>query len=173
VRLDEKKKTGRPLKMTEARFCRMIDLIREGNTNSAACRIEGISYVTRRFHIQQKPHCEPSWQKPRRSAMKSGVITPLRWSKRHAEKLGRGDDLSAETRATPPVPLHSPGRSLPPPNEHESRKHRAAGGRRRGAAAQAALPGLGSRERPAPPRVRPSCSIRAYTAHPTRHRSAR
>src|SRR6266478_4552077 len=33
----------------------MIVLIREGNTNSAACRIEGISYVTWRFHIQQKP----------------------------------------------------------------------------------------------------------------------
>jgi hypothetical protein len=40
VRLDEKKKTGRPLKLTEARFRRMIFLIREGNTNSAACRIE-------------------------------------------------------------------------------------------------------------------------------------
>src|SRR6267378_4236086 len=55
VRLDDKKKTGRPLKLTEARFRRMIVLIREGNTNSAACRIEGISYVTWRFHIQQKP----------------------------------------------------------------------------------------------------------------------
>jgi hypothetical protein len=54
VRLDEKKKTGRPLKLTEARFRRMLALIREGNT--AACRIEGISYVTWRFHIQQKPH---------------------------------------------------------------------------------------------------------------------
>jgi hypothetical protein len=55
VRLDDKKKTGRPLKLTESRFRRMIVLIREGNTNSAACRIEGISYVTWRFHIQQKP----------------------------------------------------------------------------------------------------------------------
>jgi len=55
VRLDGKKKTGRPLKLIEARFRRMIVLIREGNTNSAACRIEGISYVTWRFHIQQKP----------------------------------------------------------------------------------------------------------------------
>src|SRR6266481_1960951 len=33
----------------------MIVLIRDGNTNSAACRIEGINYVTWRFHIQQKP----------------------------------------------------------------------------------------------------------------------
>jgi hypothetical protein len=30
-------------------------LIREGSTNTSACRIEGISYVTWRFHIQQKP----------------------------------------------------------------------------------------------------------------------
>ncbi len=55
VRLDDKKKTGRPLKLTEARFRRMIVLIREGNTNSAACRIEGITYTTWREHIQQKP----------------------------------------------------------------------------------------------------------------------
>ena len=55
MRLDDKKKTGRPLKLTEARFRRMIVLIREGSTNSSACRIEGISYVTWRFHIQQKP----------------------------------------------------------------------------------------------------------------------
>jgi hypothetical protein len=49
------KKTGRPLKLTEARFRRMLDLIREGNTNTAACRIEGISYQLWRVHIQQKP----------------------------------------------------------------------------------------------------------------------
>jgi hypothetical protein len=34
----------------------MIVLIREGNTNSAACRIEGITYSIWRNHIQQKPH---------------------------------------------------------------------------------------------------------------------
>jgi len=56
VRLEDKKKTGRPLKLTETRFRRMIVLIREGNTNSAVCRIEGISYVTWRDHIQHKPH---------------------------------------------------------------------------------------------------------------------
>ena len=55
MRLDDKKKTGRPLKLTEARFRRMIVLIREGNTNSAACRIEGITYSIWRSHIQQKP----------------------------------------------------------------------------------------------------------------------
>jgi hypothetical protein len=33
----------------------MIVLIREGNTNSAACRIVGINYVTWRFHIEQNP----------------------------------------------------------------------------------------------------------------------
>ena len=55
VRLDDKKKTGRPLKLTESRFRRMIVLIREGNTNSAACRIEGITYSIWRNHIQQKP----------------------------------------------------------------------------------------------------------------------
>ena len=55
VRLDDKKKTGRPLKLTEARFRRMLTLIREGHTNSASCRVEGINYVTWRFHIQQKP----------------------------------------------------------------------------------------------------------------------
>jgi hypothetical protein len=32
----------------------MIVLIREGNTNSAACRIEGITYLIWRSHIQQK-----------------------------------------------------------------------------------------------------------------------
>jgi hypothetical protein len=58
VRLDEKKKTGRPLKLTEARFRRMVALIREGNTNSAACRIEGITYSIWRSHIQRNPH----WQ---------------------------------------------------------------------------------------------------------------
>jgi hypothetical protein len=46
VRLDEKKKTGRPLKLTDARFGRMLALIREGYTNSAACRVEGIDYTT-------------------------------------------------------------------------------------------------------------------------------
>jgi hypothetical protein len=56
VRVDEKKKTGRPLKLTEARFRRMLALIRDGNTNSAACRIEGITYTTWREHIQHKPH---------------------------------------------------------------------------------------------------------------------
>lgn len=55
VVLEDKKKTGRPLKLTEARFRRMLGLIREGNTNVAACRIEGIHYVTWRDHIQHKP----------------------------------------------------------------------------------------------------------------------
>jgi hypothetical protein len=56
VVLEDKKKTGRPLRLNEARFRRMLGLIREGNTNSAACRIEGISYVSWRSHIQQKAH---------------------------------------------------------------------------------------------------------------------
>jgi hypothetical protein len=55
VRLDEKKKAGRPIKLTEARFRRMLQLIRDGNTNSAVCRIEGVDYATWRFHIQHKP----------------------------------------------------------------------------------------------------------------------
>jgi hypothetical protein len=55
VVLEDKKKLGRPLRLTEARFRRMLGLIREGNTNSAACRIEGITYVSWRNHIQQKP----------------------------------------------------------------------------------------------------------------------
>jgi hypothetical protein len=55
VVLEDKKKTGRPLRLTEARFRRMLGLIREGNTNSAACRIEGITYTTWRDHIQKKP----------------------------------------------------------------------------------------------------------------------
>jgi hypothetical protein len=37
----------------------MIVLIREGNTNNAACRIEGITYTTWREHIQQKPAWRP------------------------------------------------------------------------------------------------------------------
>jgi hypothetical protein len=56
VVLEDKKKTGRPLRLTDARFRRMLALIREGNTNTAACRIEGIHYVTWRDHIQQKAH---------------------------------------------------------------------------------------------------------------------
>jgi hypothetical protein len=55
VLLDDKKRTGRPLKLTEARFRRLLGLIREGHTNSAACRIEGLHYTTWRDHIQQKP----------------------------------------------------------------------------------------------------------------------
>ena len=54
VKLDEKKKTGRPLKLTETRFGRMIALIREGYTNSAACRVEGIDYTTWRAHVREK-----------------------------------------------------------------------------------------------------------------------
>jgi hypothetical protein len=55
VELPIQRKGGRPLKLTEARFRRMLTLIREGNTNSAACRIEGITYMTWRLHIQRKP----------------------------------------------------------------------------------------------------------------------
>ena len=47
-----RKKTGRPLKFTEPRFRRMLTLIREGHTNSAACRIEGIDYTTWRAHVR-------------------------------------------------------------------------------------------------------------------------
>jgi hypothetical protein len=53
VRLDEKKKTGRPLKLTEVRFRRMLVLIREGHTNNAACRIEGIDYSTWRARVRE------------------------------------------------------------------------------------------------------------------------
>jgi hypothetical protein len=49
------KKKGRPLRLTEPRFHRMLALIREGNTNTAACRIEGITYQSWRQHIHQKP----------------------------------------------------------------------------------------------------------------------
>jgi hypothetical protein len=55
VVLEDKKKTGRPLRLTEARFRRMLGLIREGHTNSAACRMEGLHYTTWRDHIQQNP----------------------------------------------------------------------------------------------------------------------
>jgi len=55
VRIEEKNKGGRPLKLTEARFARMLQLIREGNTNTAVCRIERIDYSTWRDHIIQKP----------------------------------------------------------------------------------------------------------------------
>jgi hypothetical protein len=49
------RRVGRPTKLTEARFRRIIALIREGKTNSAACRIEGVTYSLWRSHIQQKP----------------------------------------------------------------------------------------------------------------------
>jgi hypothetical protein len=55
VVLDDKKKGGRPLKLTDARFRRMLTLIREGHTNTATCKIEGIRYTTWREHIQHKP----------------------------------------------------------------------------------------------------------------------
>lgn len=56
VEVPVRRKGGRPVKLTEARFRRLLVLIREGNTNSAACRIEGITYMTWRLHIQRKPH---------------------------------------------------------------------------------------------------------------------
>lgn len=55
VRIEEKNKGGRPPKLTEARFVRILQLIREGNVNTAACRIERIDYSTWRDHINQKP----------------------------------------------------------------------------------------------------------------------
>jgi hypothetical protein len=58
VRVDGKKKTGRPIKLTPARFKRMLDLIREGHTVNAACQIEGVSYVNWRFHVRENPE----WQ---------------------------------------------------------------------------------------------------------------
>jgi hypothetical protein len=54
VELPTRRKGGRPLKLTEERFHRLLALIREGHTNSGACRIEGITYVTFRLHIQKK-----------------------------------------------------------------------------------------------------------------------
>jgi hypothetical protein len=55
VRIGEKNKGGRPVKLTEARFARILELIREGTVNTAACRIERIDYSTWRDHIVQKP----------------------------------------------------------------------------------------------------------------------
>ncbi len=55
VRIEEKNKGGRPTKLTEARFARILQLIREGQVNTAACRIERIDYSTWRDHIIQKP----------------------------------------------------------------------------------------------------------------------
>ena len=55
VELPGKKRTCRPLKVTEARFRRMLTLIREGHTNTAACRVERVCYTTFRGHIQAKP----------------------------------------------------------------------------------------------------------------------
>jgi len=55
VELPSRRKGGRPLKLTEERFHWLLALIREGHTNSGACRIEGITYVTWRLHIQRKP----------------------------------------------------------------------------------------------------------------------
>jgi hypothetical protein len=55
VQIGEKNKGGRPTKLTEARFARILQLIREGHVNTAACRIERIDYSTWRDHINQKP----------------------------------------------------------------------------------------------------------------------
>lgn len=55
VELSSQRKVGRPVKLTEARFRRIIALIREGQTNNAACRIEGVTYSNWRLHIQRKP----------------------------------------------------------------------------------------------------------------------
>src|SRR6266478_10161920 len=55
VQIGEKNKGGRPPKLTEARFVRMLALIHEGHTNTAVCRIERIDYSTWRDHIVQKP----------------------------------------------------------------------------------------------------------------------
>ena len=55
VQLPNRRNVGRPVKLTEARFRRIIALIREGQTNNAACRIEGVTYSNWRLHIQRKP----------------------------------------------------------------------------------------------------------------------
>ena len=71
----------------------------------------------------------------------------------------------------PPIRLGLSGHSVPPPNEHESRKHRA-DGRLRGAAAQAAawtlISGTASTSQSTPFMLDP----RVYR-HSTRHYSAR
>ena len=54
VELPGKKKTGRPLKVTEARFRRVLGWIRDGHTTTAACRVEKIAYSTWRGHVQQR-----------------------------------------------------------------------------------------------------------------------
>jgi hypothetical protein len=58
VVLEDKKpgsKGGRPLKLTPRRFANMLEHIRSGHTNSAACAIEGLTYSSWRDHIQRNP----------------------------------------------------------------------------------------------------------------------
>jgi hypothetical protein len=54
-----RRKEGRPIKLTEARFKRILEHIRRGLTSLKAVRVEGIVYTTWRNHLQRKPE----WQK--------------------------------------------------------------------------------------------------------------
>ena len=54
-----KRREGRPTKLTNAKFKRILELIKSGITIMSAVRIEGIHYQTWRNHLQRKP----DWQR--------------------------------------------------------------------------------------------------------------
>jgi hypothetical protein len=73
----------------------MIVLIREGTNNSAACRIEGITYTTWREHIQRKPEWRAELaeaEKIRDEVWRDHALEMVKSAM--PKKLGRGDDLS-------------------------------------------------------------------------------
>jgi hypothetical protein len=49
---DKKGRGGRPLKLNEQRFNRILELIRAGMTTTTACRVEGVTYQHWRFRIR-------------------------------------------------------------------------------------------------------------------------
>jgi len=59
VQEGERRRGGRPLKLSEARFKRVLEHIRKGITIVGSVRIEGITYDCWRKQLRQKPE----WQK--------------------------------------------------------------------------------------------------------------
>jgi hypothetical protein len=52
---NKKGRGGRPLKLNEQRFSRILDHIRAGMTTTSACRVEGVTYQHWRFRIRENP----------------------------------------------------------------------------------------------------------------------
>jgi hypothetical protein len=52
---NKKGRGGRPVKLNDLRFARILDLIRAGTTTTAACKVEGVTYNHWRSRIRENP----------------------------------------------------------------------------------------------------------------------